>query len=408
MQKRKIINDPVLGFISIPNDLLYAIIEHPYFQRLNRIKQLGLSSYVYPGAHHTRFLHSIGAMHLMEEAINHLRSRGVEISSQEEEGVLATILLHDIGHAPFSHVLEHIFCSGLTHEDISLEIMKALDIEFGGKLKTCIDIYQNTYKKKFLHQLVSSQLDMDRLDYLKRDSFFTGVAEGSIGTDRIIKMLNVKNDNLCVESKGIYSIENFLIARRIMYWQVYYHKTSVSAERLLINILYRAKEYIKQGNELPCPTCMKYFLHNNPTKKDFLNNGVAMQQYMNFDDNDIISSIKMWQFSEDIVLSTLSKSLVNRNFFKVIINENPLDLDLKNNLEDSYVKKFGIKKSDAHYFYSEISVSTNTYTHRKNNSPINILYEDGRIEDLSLSSNIVDIGMLNKEEKKYYWCYYKI
>lgn len=408
MQKRKIINDPVLGFITISDNLLYEIIEHPYFQRLNRIKQLGLSFMVYPGAQHTRFLHSIGAMHLMNEAITQLRLKGIEITEQEAQAALCCILLHDIGHAPFSHVLEHLFTKGVTHEDISLEIMKEINREKNGALNLCIEIFQDTYHKRFLHQLVSSQLDMDRLDYLKRDSFFTGVVEGEVGTERIIKMLNVWKDSLCVEAKGIYSIEKFLIARRIMYWQVYYHKTSVAAERVLINLLSRAKELTENGEKLFAPEWFQYFLKHTASLSEFADNGIALKQYAKFDDTDIFSVIKTWQDHKDIILSTLSKAITDRHLFKVMVSQNPIELDLRSNLENSYVKKLGINKADAHYFYSEVAVSTNTYSHKKSNSPILVLYGDGHTDDITKSSEILDIKSLSKEEKKYYLCYHKL
>lgn len=407
--KRKIINDPVLGFISVPSDFLYDIIQHPYFQRLNRIRQLGMSYMVYPGAQHSRFLHSLGAMHLMQEAIHQLKSKGNEITDEESEGVLAAILLHDSGHAPFSHVLENLFTSGISHEEISLEIMKQMNRELGGGLELCIEIFKDTYHKKFLHQLVSSQLDVDRLDYLIRDSFFTGVVEGAVGTERIIKMLNIWKDNLCVEVKGIYSIEKFLIARRIMYWQVYYHKTSVAAERVLINLLKRAKELTSNGVILPAPLWFRYFLGHTATYSDFGNNGEALKNYIKFDDSDILSVIKIWQDSDDLVLSTLSSCINNRHLFKVKIRQEPMTQDKIEELENEYVKRLGISKGDAHYFYSEVTVSTNTYSHKNNNSPIYILYPDGNVKDLAEVSEIIDISMLSKEsEKKYYFCYYNL
>ncbi len=405
--KKKIINDPVLGFVSIPSEFLYDIVQHPYFQRLNRIRQLGMSYMVYPGAQHSRFLHSLGAMHLMNEAIGQLRSKGNDITDEEAEAVLATILLHDVGHAPFSHVLEHIFTKGVTHEDISLEIMKQLNREFNGKLDLCLAIFQDKHPKKFLHQLVSSQLDMDRLDYLIRDSFFTGVVEGAVGTERIIKMLNVWNDNLCVEAKGIYSIEKFLIARRIMYWQVYYHKTSVAAERVLVNLLQRAKDLTKAGNKLDCPSWFNYFLTNTATLDDFKNNGEALRNYVKFDDADIVSVAKVWENNTDKVLSVLSSCVSNRHLFKVVISQKTMDKEKIEHLENEYVKKMGITKEEARYFYSEVTVSTNTYSHKNNNSPIYILYPNGEVKDIAEVSEILDISLLTKEvEKKYYFCYY--
>ena len=403
----KIINDPVQGFVSIPEGLLLDILQHPFFQRLNRVRQLGLSYLVYPGAQHTRLLHSVGAMNLMREAVGVLREKGHDITQEEEEAVCATMLLHDVGHAPFSHVLEHLFAKDVSHEDISLLMMKRMNETFGGRLDTCISIFENTYPKKFLHQLVSSQLDMDRLDYLNRDSFFTGVVEGAVGAERIIKMLNVWNDNLCVESKGVYSIEKFLIARRIMYWQVYYHKTSVAAERVLVNLLMRARELVTNGQKLSATPWFSYFLSNPASMSDFVR-GKALDNYALFDDNDIQSIIKLWQNSDDVVLSTLCRSLSERKLFKVMVRNSPLEFELKQNLEQSYVNSLNVSKADAHYFYSEVEVSTNTYSHRRSNTPIYIMYRDGHVEDIANSSEILDIGMLSREEKKYYLCYFKL
>ena len=406
--KRKIINDPVHGFVTIPSELLYDIIQHPYMQRLNKIRQLGLSYMVYPGAQHTRFLHSLGAMHLMQEAILQLKSKGQIITEEESEGVLAAILLHDCGHAPFSHVLEHLFSSGISHEDISLEMMKQINRKMNGKLDLCIQIFQNKYPKKFLHQLVSSQLDMDRLDYLMRDSFFTGVVEGVVGTDRIIKMLNVNDDQLCIEAKGIYSIEKFLIARRIMYWQVYYHKTSVAAERVLINLIKRAI-YLKRNNcDLPAPKWFEYFLRNTVTKANFENNGEALKNYANFDDSDILSVIKLWIDYPDKILQLLSKAITYRHLFKVRIGTEPLKESEKEEILNKYSTVLNITKNEAEYLFSEVSVSTNTYSHKNDNCPINILYKDGTIKDIAEASEILNISMLSKKEKKYYFCYYKI
>ncbi len=318
--KRKIINDPVFGFINIPNDFLYDIIQHPYFQRLNRIKQLGLSSFVYPGAQHTRLQHSLGAMHLMGEAIAQLRDAGHEITSAEAEAVRACILLHDIGHGPFSHTLEHSLVSGVSHEEISLLMMQQINQELNGKLEMALDIFTNHYPKKFLHQLVASQLDMDRLDYLSRDSFYSGVSEGIIGAARIIKMLNIYNDQLVVEAKGIYSIEKFLVARRLMYWQVYLHKTSVAAEKMLMNILKRAKELASRGIELFGTPALRYFLYNEINDTNFGKSDEALLNFALLDDSDIVSSIKVWSSHSDIVLSTLSKAFTNRRLFKVQVS----------------------------------------------------------------------------------------
>ncbi|MBO5975358.1 MAG: HD domain-containing protein, partial [Paludibacteraceae bacterium] len=310
--RQKIINDPVFGFITIPNEFIYSLIKHPFIQRLNRIKQLGLSSFVYPGAQHTRFLHSIGAMFLMNEAIKQLQQKSQNITEEESNATLAAILMHDIGHGPFSHVLENTLVHDISHEEISVILMQEINKELNGKLDLAIEIFKDNYPKHFLHQLISGQLDVDRLDYLRRDSFFSGVTEGNIGSARIIKMLNVSNDNLVIEEKGIYSIENFLIARRFMYWQVYYHKTSVAAECMLIKILQRAQELARQGVELFCSPALRYFLYNNVTKERFFSDPEALLMFVNLDDSDIFSAIKSWRNSDDKILSILSQRFMDR------------------------------------------------------------------------------------------------
>ena len=317
MQDRKIINDPVFGFINIPKGLLYDVVTHPIIQRLTRIKQLGLSSFVYPGAQHTRFQHSLGAFYLMSEAINTLRQKGNFIFDSEAEAVQAAILMHDIGHGPFSHVLEHTLVKGINHEEISLMLMERMNQEMKGQLTLAIQIFKDEYPKKFLHQLISSQLDMDRLDYLRRDSFYTGVTEGNIGSARIIKMLNVKDDHLVVDSKGIYSIENYLMARRLMYWQVYLHKTSVAAEKMLVSALSRAKELASKGIDLFASPALRFFLYNDINANFFKEEANCLENYINLDDNDIWTSLKIWCEHEDAILSTLSKGIINRNLFKV-------------------------------------------------------------------------------------------
>ncbi|MDR1810082.1 MAG: HD domain-containing protein, partial [Prevotella sp.] len=324
--KRKIINDPVFGFISIPNDFIYNLISHPFLQRLNRIKQLGLTSYVYPGAQHTRLHHSIGAMYLMQEAIETLRSKGHVISEAETNGALACILLHDVGHGPFSHVLENCIVNDIRHEEISLKLMQELSEQYRNDVfDTCISIFRDSYPKRFLHQLVSGQLDVDRLDYLRRDSFFTGVTEGNIGSARIIKMLNVRNDKLVVEAKGIYSIENFLTSRRLMYWQVYLHKTAVAAEKMLINTLKRAKELAADGKNLFAPPSLAYFLQNDINRNNF--GDEALHHYIRLDDNDIWCSLKVWSEHPDCVLSLLSRSLIDRRLFKIELSSKPKNGD---------------------------------------------------------------------------------
>ena len=319
--KRKIINDPVFGFITIPNDFVYDIIQHPFLQRLNRIRQLGLASYVYPGAQHTRFHHSIGAMFLMDEALKTLKEKGHDITQAEWNGALAAILMHDIGHGPFSHVLEHTLVTRVLHETLSLLLMKQMNEEWNGSLQIAIDIFTDSYPKRFLHQLVSGQLDMDRLDYLRRDSFFTGVSEGNIGSARIIKMLDVKEDKLVVESKGIYSIENFLMSRRLMYWQVYLHKTAVAAEKMMINTLRRARELTLGGEKLFASPSLAYFLENETTLADFEEYGVALRHFVQLDDNDLRSALKVWASHPEKVLSVLSEGMVKRKLFKMDIKD---------------------------------------------------------------------------------------
>lgn len=404
--KRKIINDPVFGFITIPNNFLYDIIEHPYFQRLSRIKQLGLSSVVYPGAQHTRFQHSLGAMHLMSEAIRQLRNQGQEITGHEADAVEACILLHDIGHAPFSHVLEHSLVEGINHEDISLLMMQQINKEFGGKLDTAMEIFQNKYPKKFLHQLVSGQLDMDRLDYLSRDSFYSGVSEGIIGSARIIQMLNVHNDRLVVDIKGIYSIEKFLVARRLMYWQVYLHKTSAAAECMLINILNRAKELAIQGMDLFSTPSLHFFLYNRITGNDFYNNSDTLKHFVALDDNDILSAIKVWSLHDDIILSTLCSCFINRKLFKVKIQEEEFSPAIHNEYLQKYSSHFNITEEGAKYFIGTKTVSTDTY--HADEDRINILYKDGTVSDISDASDMLNIDVLTKKAEKFYFCYYKI
>ncbi len=401
--KRKIINDPVFGFINIPNDFLYDIIQHPYFQRLTRIKQLGLSSFVYPGAQHTRMQHSLGAMHLMGEAIAQLRQEGHEITPPEAEAVRACILLHDIGHGPFSHTLEHSLVNGINHEEISLWMMQKINAEMDGKLDMTLEIFTNVYPKKFLHQLVSSQLDMDRLDYLSRDSFYSGVSEGIIGAARIIKMLNIHNDHLVIEAKGIYSIEKFLVARRLMYWQVYLHKTSVAAEQMLLNILKRAKELASKEIVLFATPALHYFLYNEINKQNFRLTEDALDHFAMLDDSDLISAIKVWSYHSDIVLSTLCKAFTNRRLFKVEISSESVKNEIKNQYLEQYSKHFGININDATYFLGEEIVSTDTYSPEDDN--INILFKDGTIKDIADASDMLNISVLTKKVEKHYFCY---
>jgi len=403
MNKRKIINDPVFGFINIPDEFIFGIINHPYVQRLNRIRQLGLAFYVYPGAMHSRFHHSLGAMHLMSEAINQLRSNGHPISDEEKSGAMACILMHDIGHGPFSHALENTLVNSISHEEISLLLMNRMNREIDGKLDLAIAIFMDTYPKKFLHQLVSGQLDVDRLDYLRRDSFFTGVTEGNIGSARILKMLNLKDDKLVIEAKGIYSIENFLMARRLMYWQVYLHKTAVAAENMLINTLRRAKYLASQGMGLNVTPALHFFLYNQVDKTTFKNNPEALDFFTELDDNDIWCALKDWEKSTDKVLSLLSRGLVNRNLFKIEISEIAPSPEILIEMTVNYAKTYGLSTEDASYLLSADAITTNMY--RDEDDSIDILYKDGTIHDISTASDMLNIQLLSKKIKKYYICF---
>lgn len=403
--KRKIINDPIYGFVSIPGDLIFDLIEHRYFQRLRRIKQLGLTNLVYPGALHTRFHHAIGAMHLMQEAVHTLRQKDVSITAQEEEAVLVAILLHDIGHGPFSHALEHSIVTGVNHEAISSLIMSKLNLEFKGKLDLAIKIFNDQYPKKFLHQLVSSQLDMDRLDYLKRDSFFTGVSEGVISSDRIIKMLNVVKNQLVVEQKGIYSIEKFLIARRLMYWQVYLHKTVLSAETLLVTILKRAKELSGNGRDLFATPALSLFLKNNFTKKDFEKRGDLLDSFAKLDDNDVIASVKVWCEDEDKILSKLCTNLLNRKLFRVEISGSPIPKAYSDKITELAVKKYKVSKKEASYFVLTDKVNNSAYT--ADQLKINIRMSNNQLVDVAQASDLLNIQSLSKTVTKYFICYPK-
>ena len=417
--KRKIINDPVFGFLSIPNDLIFDVLQHPYVQRLNRIRQLGLSYLVYPGAVHTRFGHSLGSMHLMHEAITSLRLKGVPITEQEETGAMIAILLHDIGHGPFSHVLEHTIVDGVSHEDISLLMMERINNDLmmryalngdaslnDGPLDMAIAIFRNEYPKHFLHQLISSQLDVDRMDYLCRDSFFTGVQEGRVASERLLKMLDVRNDKLVVQVKGIYSVEKFLVARRLMYWQVYLHKTSVAAEQHLIKILSRAKELARNGKELFCAPSLRYFLYQHVTFELFSPTSEALEQYALLDDNDVLSAIKAWTLSDDKVLSTLSESFINRRLFRGELLSAPLTDAQKTELNRQYAQLFGISEQDATYLWSEHVSTSNTYSEKADS--IDILYSDGTIRDISEASEILDLEALTRKPTKRYLFKYRV
>ena len=404
--ERKIINDPVFGFINIPKGLLYDIVRHPLLQRLTRIKQVGLSSVVYPGAQHTRFQHSLGAFHLMSEAIMQLASKGNFIFDSEAEAVQAAILLHDIGHGPFSHVLEDTIVKDVSHEEISLMLMERMNKEMNGQLSLAIQIFKDEYPKRFLHQLVSGQLDMDRLDYLRRDSFYTGVTEGNIGSARIIKMLDVADDHLVVESKGIYSIENFLTARRLMYWQVYLHKTSVAYERMLISTLLRAKELASQGVELFASPAFHFFLYNNISPDTFRNDPECLENFIQLDDNDIWTSLKVWSNHPDKVLSTLSLGMINRNVFKVEISPVPISEERKKELTLQISQQLNIPLSEANYFVSTPSIEQNMY--EPADDSIDIIYKDGTIKNIAEASDMLNISLLSKKVKKYYICYHRL
>lgn len=410
VNKHKIINDPVFGFLSIPNDLLYDVLQHPYVQRLARIRQLGLSYFVYPGAMHTRFLHSLGAMHLMQEGLNSLRAKGVAISDNELTAAMIAILLHDIGHGPFSHVLEHTLVDGITHEEISLLMMEQINLDLSPKaeqqlwtrrpLDEAIAIFRDKYPRHFLHQLISSQLDVDRMDYLCRDSFFCGVQEGRVASERLLKMLNVVDDRLVVEYKGIYSVEKFLVARRLMYWQVYLHKTSVAAEQLLIKILSRAKELASQGVELFCSPALHYFLYNHITAKEFSLGSEAMRQYALLDDSDVLSAIKAWMSGPDRVLQLLCEAFTNRQLFRGRLLTEPLSEQERQMLSDHFAERLNIDAKDAHYFFVEHVSTSNTYSEKDDS--IDILYKDGTVRDIGSASEILDLKLLIRKPRKLY------
>lgn len=406
MNDSKIINDPIFGFIKIPHGLLLNIVEHPLMQRLTRIKQLGLTSMVYPSAQHTRFQHSLGAFHLMSEAITSLTQKGIFIFDSEAEAVEAAILMHDIGHGPFSHVLEHTLIKGISHEDISLLMMEQINREMKGELNLALKIFKNEYPKKFLHQLISSQLDMDRLDYLRRDSFFTGVTEGNIGSARIIKMLDVVDDNLVVNSKGLYSIENYLMSRRLMYWQVYLHKTTVSSEKVLVNALLRAKKLALEGEDVFATPCLGYFLYNDIDAEKYRNSEEAQRNYAMLDDNDIWSSLKVWTGSKDKVLSILSSDILNRNLFKVEITGTPTEEGHINEVRNRLAARFGVSYEDAGYLMSVDTIQKDMYD--VNDDQISIIFKDNTVKDISEASEVMNIALLSKKIRKYYLCYQRI
>ena len=398
--KLKIINDPVYGFIHIPNAFIFDLIEHPFFQRLWRISQMGLSHLVYPGAKHTRFHHALGCMYLMQKAVQTLRHKRITISAQEEEALYIAILLHDIGHGPFSHAMEHSLVEGISHEEISLVFMQELNRIFPEKLSIAIEIFQKKYPKAFMNQLVSSQLDMDRLDYLKRDSFYTGVGEGNINSERIIAMLTVKDDTLIVEEKGIYSIEEFLVARRLMYWQVYLHKTSIGAEFLLIKVLERVKELYKEGKHLPMTPALEFFVQNHITKELF--DSKALQLFAQLDDYDIISGLKQWQYSDDKVLSNLSYRLLNRDLLRVKLYKTPVTEKEVQSLLQKVAKQYDIPLSLAHYFVFTGEISNTAY--RKDEQNIFIHTKENQVVDVTIASDQMNLDALATKVTKYYLC----
>jgi HD superfamily phosphohydrolase len=403
MNKKKIINDPIYGFINVESDLIFDIIEHPFFQRLRRIRQLGLTDLVYPGALHTRFHHALGAMHLMGMALNNLRHKGHEISEQEYESAQIAILLHDIGHGPFSHALEYTLLKNIHHEQLSLLIMQAINQELNGALDMALQMFTNQYSRKFFHQLISGQLDIDRLDYLKRDGFYTGVSEGTIGSDRIIKLLTIQDDNLVIEEKGIYSIEHFLIARRVMYWQVYLHKTTVSAENMLIQLIRRAKDLAQNGEETSLTgTELDFFLKNALTLETLSSNKQALQAFLNIDDYDVWNSIKKWKNNPDPVLSYISKGILERKLFKITLSNRSFEETFVTELTSEIKKRLKIQEEHTGYFFSQGIINNEAYVSGSEN--INILRKDGQIQDIAEASDLPNIKAMSKIVKKYYLC----
>ncbi|WP_299060900.1 HD domain-containing protein [uncultured Polaribacter sp.] len=400
--KLKILNDPIYGFIQIPNTLIFDIIEHPYFQRLRRITQMGFSNLVYPGANHTRFHHAIGCIHLMQKAVEGLRFKEVEISNEEEDALYLAILLHDIGHGAYSHALEHSIVGGISHEEISLRFMKKLNNEFNGVLDVAIQIFEKKYHRKFLCQLISSQLDIDRLDYLKRDSFYTGVAEGNISSDRLIAMMNVKDDELVIEEKGIYSVEKFLIARRLMYWQVYLHKTGLVAENMLVNVLKRAKELAEKGEELFASAALKYFLYNQISEVNF--NNETLNMFSRLDDYDILSAIKEWSNHKDKVLSLLSKMIIDRKLLRIEMKKNEFDETAVVDKINNIAKKLELSYSEAQFFVFTKKIENQAYQQEK---PIFILNKSGDLKDIAKASDQFNIQTLTNPVVKHFICYPK-
>ena len=401
--KLKIINDPIYGFITVPSELIFELIEHRYFQRLRRISQMGMSYLVYPGAHHTRFHHALGAMFLMQKAVQVLKSKQTEISKEEEHALYIAILLHDIGHGPFSHAMEHSIVENISHEQVSLLMMESLNKEFDGALTLAITIFKNEYHKTFLHQLVSGQLDMDRLDYLRRDSFYTGVSEGAINSERLITMLNVSNDNLVVEEKGIYSVEKFIVARRLMYWQVYLHKTSLVAEQLLVKLLKRAKELSDKGISLPASTSLSFFLKNHISAGGF--SAEILDKFALLDDYDIISAMKTWCLHEDFVLAELSRMLLERDLLKIKLKKKPISEEKMQLKISEVAKKHNLSPEEATYFVFTGLIENQAYNMQK--EPINLITKAGKVLDVAKASDQLNIEALSKKVVKYYLCYPK-
>lgn len=402
--KLKIFNDPIYGFITIPDTLLYDLIQHPYFQRLRRISQMGLSYLVYPGAHHTRFHHALGCMHIMQKAVEVLRYKGVVISSEEEKALYVAILLHDIGHGPFSHAMEHSIVENVNHEAISLLFMNKLNEEFDGQLTLAIQVFKGEYHRKFMLQLISSQLDMDRMDYLKRDSFYSGVAEGNINSDRLIQMMNVVDDVLVIEEKGIYSVEKFLMARRLMYWQAYLHKTSLVAENMLVRVLKRAKELSQKGIILPCSEPLLYFMQHKVELEDF--NDAVLEKFSQLDDTDIIAALKAWQNHNDFILSNLSKMIVNRDLLKIKLNSEKYTPEDVEGLKSKLTNFYRISQQEASYFIFKGKIKNQAYN--KDVEPIKILKKDRTIEDVVEASDQLNLKALSKPVTKYFICFPKV
>ncbi|HLW32309.1 MAG TPA: HD domain-containing protein [Aequorivita sp.] len=399
----KIINDPIYGFITIPSKLVFQLMEHKYFQRLRRISQMGFSYIVYPGAHHTRFHHALGAMFLMQKAVQVLRAKDIKISDREEESLYIAILLHDIGHGPFSHAMERSIVENVSHEQISLLFMEYLNKKFNKRLNLAIKIFKDEYPRKFLHQLVSGQLDMDRLDYLKRDSFYTGVPEGTVNAERIIAMLNVKDDNLVVEEKGIYSVEKFIVARRLMYWQVYLHKTGIVAEQLLVRILKRAKDLSARGMDLPASAALSFFLKNNIDLEHFSEE--VLDTFAKLDDSDVIWAMKTWSENDDFVLKNLSKMLLERDLLKIQVKTRPIPSEKMNKKIDDLVNKYKISKEEAGYFVFTGTIENQAYSMEKDT--INLLKKNGKVVDVAKASDQLNLEALSKSVVKYYMCFPK-